>query len=170
MASHHNIIFSSVFDGFLLPTWTLRTQFGISGLMFSWFFRFSAKIDFGSDFNANLPPFSLPKSIKIASKIDLERHQNFDGFLHRFFIHFDSILGAKLAPSWPLKSHQSHPKCFPRRTWEPESAQTPSKPRCWSIVDGFLVDFDWVSIDFLSIFDWFSIDFRSILDWYLIGF
>ena len=29
----------------------------------------------------------------------------------------------------PLKSHQSHPKCFPRRTWEPESAQTPSKPR-----------------------------------------
>ena len=129
IASLFACVFWSIFGRFLLPTWTLRTQFGTSGLVFSWFFRFCAEIDFGSDFNANLPPFSLPKSIKIASKIDPERHQNFDGFLHRFFIDFVSILGPKLAPSWPLKSHQSHPKCFPRRTWEPESAQTPSKPR-----------------------------------------
>ena len=167
-ASHPGTRFWSIFDRVLLPTWTLRTQFGTSGLTFHWFFRFSAKIDFGSDFDANLPPFSLPKSIKIASKIDLERHQNFDRFLHRLFIDFDSILGAKLEPSWPLKSHQSQPKCFPRRTWEPESAQTPSKPLFWSIFDGFGVDFwsmcDWFSIDFWLIFDRCSVEFELVSD------
>ena len=60
------------------------------------------KIDFKSHFGTNLAPFSLPKSIKIAPKIDLERHRFFDHFLHRFFFDFGSILGAKLEPCWPL--------------------------------------------------------------------
>ena len=54
------------------------------------------------DFGANMPPFSLPKSTKIVSKINLGRHQFFDRFLHRFFIDFCSILEANLAPCWPL--------------------------------------------------------------------
>ncbi len=54
------------------------------------------------DFGANMPPFSLQKSTKIASNIDLERHQFFDRFLHRFFIDFCSIWEANLAPCWPL--------------------------------------------------------------------
>ena len=48
-----------------------------------------------------MPPFSLPKSTKIASKIDPKMHQIFDRFLHRFFLHFGSILGPKLGPCWP---------------------------------------------------------------------
>ena len=28
-------------------------------------------------------------------------HQIFDRFLHRFFLHFGSILGPKLGPCWP---------------------------------------------------------------------
>ena len=47
-------------------------------------------------------PFSLPKSVKIFPKIDLERHQFFDRFLHRFFIDFGSFWEADLAPCWPL--------------------------------------------------------------------
>ena len=49
-----------------------------------------------------MPPFSLPKSTKIASKIDLGRHQFFDRFLNHFFIDFCSIWEANLAPCWPL--------------------------------------------------------------------
>ena len=51
--------------------------------------------------------FSLLKSTKIASKIDLERHRFFDRFWHRFFLHFGSILGPKLGPCWPLFRHKT---------------------------------------------------------------
>ena len=47
-------------------------------------------------------PFCLPKSTKNGLKTDPKRHQDVDRFLHRFFIVFGSILGAKLGPSWPL--------------------------------------------------------------------
>ena len=95
-----------------------------------------------------LHSFCFPKSIKIASKIDLERHQKFDGFLHRFFIDFDSILGAKFEPCWPPRRPQDAPG---RRRDAPgaprEAAKTPQEalrgpktpPR--SIFDGFLMDF-----------------------------
>ena len=53
------------------------------------------------DFGANLAPFCLPKSTKILPKIDPKMHQIFDRFLHRFFLHFGSILGPKLGPCWP---------------------------------------------------------------------
>ena len=53
------------------------------------------------DLGANMLPFSLQKSTKIASNIDLGRHHFFNRFLHRFFIDFCSILDANLAPCWP---------------------------------------------------------------------
>ena len=74
------------------------------------------------DFGANLLPFSIPKSTKIASKTDLERHQFFDRFLHRFFIDFGSILGPKLGPCWPH---------FPPN-WGEAVARRP--PFCWVYV------------------------------------
>ena len=68
--------------------------------------KIASKIDlerhrFLIDLGANLPPFSFPKSTKILSKIDFKRHLFFDRFLHRFFLHFGSILGSKLGPCWP---------------------------------------------------------------------
>ena len=95
-------MFISFFDRFLLPTWTPWTQFGASGLAFSWFFRFRGNIDLGSDFGANMPPFFLQKSTKILPKIDPKMHHFFDRFLHRFFFDFGSILEAILEPSRPL--------------------------------------------------------------------
>ena len=71
---------------------------------------------------ANLLPFSFPKSTKIASKIDLKMHQIFDCFLHRFFLHFGSILGPKLGPCWPH---------FPPK-WGGPVARRPSF--CWVYV------------------------------------
>ena len=56
---------------------------------------------FWIDLGANLPPFSFPKSTKIASKTDLERHRFFDRFWHRFFHDFCSIWEANLGPCWP---------------------------------------------------------------------
>ena len=47
---------------------------------------FEIKIDFWFDVNATLLPFSLLKSIKLASKLDLGRHQLFDRCLHRFLL------------------------------------------------------------------------------------
>ena len=52
------------------------------------------------DFGANMLRFSFQKTTKIASKIDLGRHQFFDRFLHQFFIDFCSIWEANLAPCW----------------------------------------------------------------------
>ena len=72
--------------------------------------------------------FMKPKSTKIASKINLERHRFLNRFVHRIFIDFGSILEANLAPCWLLKSLGGHPKCLPRHG-EPESAQTPSRLR-----------------------------------------
>ena len=71
------------------------------------------------DFGANMPPFSLQKSTKIASKIDLGRHQFFDRFLHRFFIDFCSIWEANLAPCWRhFRSKWGDPvACSPLFCW-----------------------------------------------------
>ena len=64
-------------------------------------------------------PFSLQKSTKIASKIDLGRHQFFDRFLHRIFIDFCTILEANLAPCWPhFRSKWGGPvACSPLFCW-----------------------------------------------------
>ena len=75
--------------------------------------RFSFKIALRSwhrfliDFGANLRPFFVPKSTKIASKIDLERHR----FFHRFLIDFGSILEVNLGPCWPLFRLQKGGAC-----------------------------------------------------------
>ena len=53
------------------------------------------------DLGANMAPFWLPKTFQILPKIDPKMHQIFDRFLHRFFLHFGSILGPKLGPCWP---------------------------------------------------------------------
>ena len=49
-----------------------------------------------------MPPFSLPKSTKIPSKINFKRHRFFDRFGHRFLCDFGSVLGPKLGPCWRL--------------------------------------------------------------------
>ena len=53
------------------------------------------------EFDANMPPFSLQKSTKIASNIDLGRHQMFDRFLHYFLL----ILVRFRKPTWRHVSH-----------------------------------------------------------------
>ena len=90
------------------------------------------------DLGANMPPFSLQKSTKIVSKIDLGRHQFFDRFWHRFFIDFCSILDANLAPCWPH---------FPSKRGKGSSA---NPLFCWVYV--FFVDavFGASWLDFLS--------------------
>ena len=86
--------------------------------------------------------------------------------LTRTWVGLGSQDGLMLAP----KSHKNRPRPIPGRRLGaimrpdplqasiligfggPESAQTPSRPRFWSIFNLF-------SIDFWLIFDWFSIDF-----------
>ena len=98
-----------------------------------------------------------PKIDQNPPKIRSQKAQKNWLIFESIFINFGSILGAKLGPSWPLKSHRGHPNCVPRRTWEPESDQTPSRPRFWSILGGFLEDF-W------RIFDWFFGIFCLLVD------
>ena len=110
MASHVDLIFGSIFSRFLLPTWTLRTSFGASGLAPNGFFRIFRKPHIGCDFGANLAPFSLPKSMKIHPKIDPKMDQFCDRFGDGFFIDLESILKANLGPCWPLKSIRNCPR------------------------------------------------------------
>ena len=87
-----------------------------------------------------------PKINQNSQKIRSQKAQKNWLIFESIFIDLGSILGPKLGPSWPLKSHRGHPNCVPRRTWEPESDQTPSRPRFWSILGGFLDDF-WTIFD-----------------------
>ena len=105
-----------------------------------------------------MPPFSFQKPTKNALKLELGRHQFFDGFLHRFFIDFPSIWEANLGLCWPLRRAQDASKRPPR--WLPRRSASHFSILIgfWWILDGFLVDFWWI---FDSIFDWFSIDFWS---------
>ena len=91
---HSNLDFKfwTIFDRFLLPTWTLRTQFGTSRLAFSWFFRYSANIDFGSDLGANLPPFSSQNPSKFHQKSIFKGIKQITDFRIDFY--------AVLAPTW----------------------------------------------------------------------
>ena len=63
---------------------------------------FEVDLVFSLILGANMPPFSLPKSTKIASKPHLGMHRCFDRSWHRFFNELGSILEANLAPCWPL--------------------------------------------------------------------
>ena len=55
---------------------------------------FTIFIDFERFLGANLPSCSFPKSSKIGSEIDLERHRFFDRCWHRCFIDVGVILEA----------------------------------------------------------------------------
>ena len=77
-------------------------------------FGFEVGIDFWSDLGANMPSFSLQKHTKNALKLELGRHQFFDGFLHRFFIDFPSIWEANLGLCWPLRRAQDASKTAPK--------------------------------------------------------
>ena len=107
MPSHLDSIFWSIFDRFLLPTWTppnlknrapaaARVRFFKKSLFEVGWHRFL--IDVG----ANMPPFFHQKSTNNLPKIDPKRHHFFDRFLHRFFFDFASILEANLEPCWPI--------------------------------------------------------------------
>ena len=57
-----------------------------------------------------MAPLCLPKSTKNAPKSDPKRHQNFDRFLHRFFIDFGSVLASNLGPTWGPRRLQNQKK------------------------------------------------------------
>ena len=135
-------------------------------MVFQYFLQnrpFEVDIDFWLDFGANMPPFSLQKSIKIGSKLELGRHRIFDRFLHWFFIDFPSIWDANLELCWPLRLPQDASKTPPRRL--PRRSA-----RHFSLLVDFLSIFVRFLIDFGSIFGWFSIDFWLIWGWFLKGF
>ena len=110
------------------------------------------------DFRANMPPFSLPKSSKIAQKPIL----NGIVFLIDFYIDFKTAQeGSKTAQDAPRRrsKRQDGPKRPPRRPQDgpmspqklgffssfsilaPKSPQGPPETDFWSIFGRFLVDF-----------------------------
>ena len=110
-----------------------------------------------------MPPFSLQKPTKNAKKLELGRHQFFDGFLHRFFIDFPSIWEANLGLCWPLRRAQDASKRPPR--WLPRRSAWHFAIlfEFWWILNRFLVD-SW------SILDWFWLDFWLIFHRFLVRF
>ena len=113
MPSQADLVLGSIFDRFWFPTWshllsklrkidvfpTPENQKYITIVVPNAFSHFSTKDleilvslfvlePFWTRLGTNLPPFWLPKSTKIGSKIALGRHRFFDRFLHRFFDDF----------------------------------------------------------------------------------
>ena len=132
------------------------------------------------DFRANMPPFSLPKSSKIAQKPIL----NGIVFLIDFYIDFKTAQeGSKTAQDAPRRrsKRQDGPKRPPRRPQDgpkrpqkfasqssffdlgrqgpPRAPRDPSKTDFWSIFGRFLVDF-WLIFGRFLIH--FSVDFLLI--------
>ena len=90
----------SILDRFWLPTCDPRTHKIIEILLvLKALFalrHFQDKIEFGFNFNPNLPSFPFLKSMKIHSKIDFQSRRCFDRFSHRILYRF----GCNLEPSW----------------------------------------------------------------------
>ena len=104
-----------------------------------------------------MPPFSLQKSIKIGSKLELGRHRIFDRFLHWFFIDFPSIWDANLELCWPLRLLQDASKTAPKTKRATFFAPGRFLVDFWSIFNRFWVDF-WL------IFYWFLVDLGLIFE------
>jgi len=152
--------FRSIFDRFWLPTWTPRISFGVSGLAPNGIFRIFRKPHVGCDFDANLAPFSSPKSTKIHQKIDPKMHQILARFFDRFFIDVGSILEVNLEPCWqplPPKSRAkraSTPAQSDQDRQEPQKTSKMNPKSRWGIPPG-LVFCSW---------DHFGEDFGAFLD------
>ena len=101
MPSHLDTIFWSMFHRFLLPTWIPGTQFGDSGLAYSWFFRFRGNIDLGSEFGANMASFFSKNPAKSSQK-SIPRGIN---VLIGFCIDFYSIFLRFGMPIWSYVGH-----------------------------------------------------------------
>ena len=107
MSYQVDLVFWSIFDRFLMSTCTLRTQFGTSGLAISWFFRFSANIDFGSNFSVNSTFIFPPQIHQNRSKTRLWKRSF---CLTDFRIDFFSDFGGLWDASWEGKSIQDRSK------------------------------------------------------------
>ena len=102
MPSHLHFIFTSIFDGFLLPTWTPQTSVGASGLAPIGFFVFSE--------NPMLDPILVPTWLHFPSQHPQKSFQrpiprciNFlTDFWMDFFINFSANLGLNLEPCLSL--------------------------------------------------------------------
>ena len=106
-------------------------------------------IVFCFDFQSILAPFWEPSWNHVAHQDDPKRHQKNDRFLHRIFLDFGSILGAKLEPCCPPRRPQDAPgrrrdalkppQDAPRRRQDtprgPKRPQDASKIDFWSIFD-----------------------------------
>ena len=139
-----------------MPTSTPKTiKINENSFVFQYFLQnrpFEVDIDFWFDFGANMPPFSLQKSIKIGSKLELGRHRIFDRFLHGFLIDFPSIWEANLEVSWPLRGAQDASKTHPRRLQDGSQDEVRDMFRFWS-------NFGWCWFDFWLISHWFLVRF-----------
>ena len=123
---HHILdsIFRSMFDRFLLPTWTPWTQFGISGLTPNAFFRVFWEIDFWSHFGATLVPFWHPKPPKSIQKSIPRGIQKMINFCIDLLLQ----LAPFWDPSWDPRAAQDGPKTPPRRSQDAtKTAQEPQE-------------------------------------------
>ena len=103
---HSNLDFNfwSIFDRIWLPTSTPRTSKNNDfSFVFPHFLQnrpFEVETDFGSDLGANLPPLSLPKSIKIRFLMASKNYAIWASIFMPFCVQLGPILSLNLEPSW----------------------------------------------------------------------
>ena len=103
---HSNLDFNfwPIFDRIWLPTSTPRTSKNSDfSCVFPHFLQnrpFEVETDFGSDLGANLPPFSLPKSIKIRFLMASKNYAIWASIFMPFWDQLGPILGFNSDPSW----------------------------------------------------------------------
>ena len=104
MLCHLDFMPRSIFDRCVPSTTTPRTFKNRDfSRVFSHFLQsrpFEVETDFGSDLGANLPPFSLPKSIKIRFLMASKNYAIWASIFMPFWDQLGPILGFNLDPSW----------------------------------------------------------------------
>ena len=102
------LTWTSIFDRFLIEIGSqLRPPEPQKTMNFHCFFPhflqnrpFEVETDFGSDLGANLPPFSLPKSIKVRFLMASIDYAIWASIFMPFWDQLGPILGFNLDPSW----------------------------------------------------------------------
>ena len=145
-----------------MPTSTPKTmKINENSFVFQYFLQnrpFEVDIDLWFDFGANMHPFSIQKSIKIGSKLELGRHRIFDRFSHGFLIDFPSIGDANLELCWPLRRLQDASKTAPKTKCATFFAPAVILLDCWSFLFDCWLMLGRFLVNFPSIVGRFRVD------------
>ena len=127
------LMLTSFFDRFLIDFCSrLGPPEPLKSMKNHWFYKHSLLCGFFK-INSICDTILVPTCFHFPSPTPPQSHQKSILAGIDFLIDFFSIWARFWSPTWRHVGFKNrsggHPKCLPRRAWEPQAAQTPSGPR-----------------------------------------